>query len=388
MIPIKNKEAFAVAGDDISTGSFLAGKTSAAASGQSKADVPIHCGTAPGDKLKLPFVVSAASDLQEEDEDFLDESMSTHSADLSNPWILAKLHASNRSRSQTTRVTTRSAAQKLLTPAKQRGDIVDGSPYSPGDRSSEHVPIEQPLPYPLRAWGPPQIDSPQNLTSDSIPSRTSFQASSMHPDLAETLDYEARKQKATDEYRARIRKEKALEAKQKRQFKKVAKQHTLDSMLVPSSGTGPPKDSPHKNRYNKAIASLHALESSLPSNDGQTSRGGKERSLRSTLPITTAPEPLDYVDEENWTSHLILPVSQSIETLSSLFTNAAQIDDYINQGCIINAFEAFDGEQEVDGLTESVERLVRRSYRRQGGGMAEGIEVNVVLPAISGEGHE
>ena len=72
--------------------------------------------------------------------------------------------------------------------------------------------------------------------------------SPIHPDLAITLDYEARKQAASEAHRTVLRQQAATASK--------AQQHVPDA-LHPQHTTTTPSSSPHKNRQAKAIAALH-----------------------------------------------------------------------------------------------------------------------------------
>ena len=80
-----------------------------------------------------------------------------------------------------------------------------------------------------------------------IPVRSSVRSlASMHPDLAVTLDFEGRKEAAMQKRKAQLR------------------QQTLDQVLHRSSevqsSPSTTSNSPHKNRYNKAIAALNSTE--------------------------------------------------------------------------------------------------------------------------------
>ena len=85
-------------------------------------------------------------------------------------------------------------------------------------------------------------DNGLHFSSEDINSTTSLSHKrSIHPDLALTLDYENRKALATQQHKASL-------IQQKRQ------QPQVEATLMDTRSTS---NSPHKNRYNKAIAALH-----------------------------------------------------------------------------------------------------------------------------------
>lgn len=401
-------------------------------------------------------------------------SVDQQNTDACNPWVFAKLNSASRGLgSGPMTATPRLSNSEMMTPAKQRGDVIDGAIYSPvNGLQSQHRPeyvfdpsvdpsgkqrrtdVERPLENPgpgssqptqLDTWltyrepsrRPSQhqlLSSPEmlshrtaNTESDLSSSPFSYRVGSrrgslldqqngtdlpkpyhtsdrsaltINPDLAETLDYELRKQKATQQHRKRLRKEKATEAVALRQQSEIIGQRTLDKSFARKSTITAPK-TPHQSRHKDLLTASHShIDSIHTAHDlpPSTANPTTTRSIRKSLRLYEPLLPIDSVDEDDWVDNLCLNISLTTAQLSRMFTKAAELDDYINQGPVIDAFANAEPDELV-ALRESVTKLVIKRYRRQrgagvgggGGGGGEsaelkGVAVTIHLPprALSG----
>ena len=178
-----------------------------------------------------------------------------------------------------------------------------------------------------------------NLRSDEeIPEgpshRLVFPAQEVHPDLAITLDYEARKQRAELERRNSLRAKPAI-----------------------TTETSNTVNSPHKNRQNAARTALLVAQGDtsteqttvLNSNDPRANL--LKRQQREQIHLKNEPEaprlksrktsmlPFETMDQQNHVRDLILPIKSSITTFENLITAAGEHDSYINTGDEAEAFK-------------------------------------------------
>ena len=196
----------------------------------------------------------------------------------------------------------------------------------------------------------------------------------IHPDLAITLDYEARKQKASEAHKQVLREQAAAA----RLINKA--QADVPDPLHPQHTT----TSPHKNRRAKAIAALHT--SNIPS----TSPGVDETSifepsdpraylLRVRQQGEEAPEPprgkskrqktamlpLETVKEELYIGDLTLIVEDvNVGDVEEDMQESGAWDDYVKAGKAGEAFEKVD--VEVPRWEEKLRALVGGMYAVEG----------------------
>ena len=182
---------------------------------------------------------------------------------------------------------------------------------------------------------------------------------SWQDDLAATMDYEARKQEVTQQRKEFLRRN-AIAASQSA--------HATISTPVP-----PTTNSPHTNRYNKAIAALHAPSTTSSSSPNLAAfaaddpriyliraqqRGGQPSNRRNTarLPFETR------IDEAS-THNLVLDVKTSVLDISNIFAQQYAADQYIVQGTSCRAFASPISNENVRIWEARIRRLVRRWYR-------------------------
>lgn len=218
----------------------------------------------------------------------------------------------------------------------------------------------------------------------------------MHPDLAITLDYEARKQKASEAHR-KVLHEQAAAAK-------LASRASADvpDPLHPQHAT----TSPHKNRQAKAIAALHtsdipspatpwlgvletaALEPSDPRayllrihRQGQQApeslRGKSKRQKTAMLPLET-------LKEEDYIGGLTLVVEgANVRDVEGDMKESGACDHYVKSGEVGEAFEKV-GVNQIKEWEEKLRGLVRGMYAVEGEEeeKEERADVNVDLSRI------
>ena len=183
------------------------------------------------------------------------------------------------------------------------------------------------------------------------------QATSMHSDLAAALDYEARKQLATQQHRELLR----------RQAKQIAAERS--NVLTTS---------PHKNRQRAAIAALHtedgpsytSEESSILEPDdpraylirtrhlGQTSGHRKfKRTKTSLLPFET-------IQQTDYIGHLIQTIRTKTLNFNNIISTYGPHDEYIHQGIISEAFSATKTtSREISKWEKTLKEMVKAQYR-------------------------
>ena len=201
----------------------------------------------------------------------------------------------------------------------------------------------------------------------------SVREESMHPDLARTMDYEARKIAAVKQWKANQRQQAAV-------IQPLGEQR----VVAPSS----PTTSPHRNRYKKAVAALQPSEDSsmatnvvpafLPGDprayliraqQREASAGPDEISSRLRKRRKTSCLPLETVQEENIARDLILPVdTKGLDfQLCIPTTNIAGrfCDEYISSGIIAPGFSATGlSVGHVHKWEDKIKELIKTSFRK------------------------
>ena len=196
----------------------------------------------------------------------------------------------------------------------------------------------------------------------------------MHPDLAITLDYEARKQKASEAHRKALHQQAAAASK--------AQTHAPNPLHPQHTATS---SSPHKNRQAKAIAALHHASTNLSSEEttaldpsdprayllrihhqqapGSQPRGKSRRQKTSMLPF-------ESVTEENYVGDLTFLVQDvTIDDVEDDMKEGGVWDQYIQRGEDGNGFGTVD-----TGTTKrwegTIKEMLREMYAEEDGGRA------------------
>lgn len=196
----------------------------------------------------------------------------------------------------------------------------------------------------------------------------------MHPDLAITLDYEARKQKASEAHRKVLR-EQAAAAKHASR----APADAPDPLHPQHANT-----SPHKNRQAKAIAALHTPDvpsPATPSSKAPETAGLEASDPRAYLELIhqqrerapgkprrqkTAMLPLETMTEEGYTGDLTLMVEDVNEgDVEEDMQESGAWDQYVKSGEVGEAFANVDVE-EVKLWEEELRHLLRGASAVQG----------------------
>ena len=287
----------------------------------------------------------------------------------SNPWVSAKLNSKSLpSRSSPSRVHLQDGEYQFPTPARQQGDVVDRIERS----SSPSENLGDIFPYPLSARRAIVREESENPRTNCLDKRTrdiseyckqssTYSISSpdcpsgeAHPDLAATLDYEARKQRAAQKYRENLRRERAQEKARHQQQK--GGQQMLDSMLQKRLSFVP-SPSPHQNRYNKARAALHASpenqseEQMTPSLFISSHTPSRRKSLCSSL---------ERVEKRDHVLDCVLPLSTSIQSVTKFQEKAVEKDEYFRKGTM-----AHEGLDVDDDTIRTWESRIRSLLSRQ-----------------------
>lgn len=218
----------------------------------------------------------------------------------------------------------------------------------------------------------------------------------MHPDLAITLDYEARKQKASEAHRRTLREQAAAKAAAAKLAAK-APADAPDSLHPQHAAT-----SPHKNRQAKAIAALHASDAPAPSapppavpgtttaldpsdprahllrihQDGEQAsepvRGKSKRQKTALLPFET-------VTEANYVGGLVFVVEDvNGGDVEADMKESGLWDQYVRSGEVGDAFEGV-GLAEVERWGGKLRGLVGGMYAVDGEeGESSGLGINLL----------
>ncbi len=188
----------------------------------------------------------------------------------------------------------------------------------------------------------------------------------MHPDLAFTLDYEARKQEAMDRHRQVLRQQAAAAKKEAR-------------TLADAFPNKTPTNSPHNNRQAKAIAALHTNRSPVNEGDPFTFEAGDPRAylLRvqrsereagaqvSKSRRKTTMLPFETLQEGLYIGDLVLPLKTEGLNLGPQVLSSALCDEYIDKGKEVEAFSD-PTTQQVEEWEQRLKEMVKALYRIEG----------------------
>ncbi|KAL9118666.1 MAG: hypothetical protein Q9187_004785 [Circinaria calcarea] len=263
-----------------------------------------------------------------------------------------------------------------------------------------HQPFWSPVNDPYRVWfdtgsprklNGPRKSGPQNDPSAAVAtadiretsededyasaenSQRTVIASAMHPDLAITMDYEARKQAAMQKRRATLL------------------QNPVMVEDGPNSGQAvsstPVTTSPHKNRYNKAVAALNPAKTAadrpaptfadgdprayllrLQQSEDIDQDGGLGVSRNKLKRRKTILLPLETVPANETVHDLVFTVDLSQRVLHDYMTKLASCDDYIRSGEITRGFVSI--KEEIEAWEVQLQRLILGRFQTESGEMA------------------
>ncbi len=261
-------------------------------------------------------------------------------------------------------------------PQKQQQRLVN-KPYMSPVNDPERVWFEtgqtrkqKPQQQPRQKQGQQNVDTlilGDDEDADSFSESIPLPAPPMHPGLALTMDYEARKQLATQEHRNFLR-------QQARQ--------TAANSRTPTSIS---KLSPHKNRQNAAIAALHtddahACPSYPPAFEAGDPRAYLIRSKQAEdsemhkLPANqklkrrkTTMLPFETLREDTYIGDLIHIIDTADMDFDSMLREGWGGDEYISDGVIASAFSHLALTKEQVGTWERrVKEVTKTQYRLEG----------------------
>ena len=218
----------------------------------------------------------------------------------------------------------------------------------------------------------------EDLAIPKPPERT------IHPDLAFALDYEARKQVATDQHRQALRQQAAAAKRDAR-------------ILADASPNKTSTNSPHKNRQAKAIAALHTNYSPIADGDpipfeADDPRAYLLRVQRSASAQTSRSKrwkstllPFETLREDAYIGDLVLPLKTESLDLGPQVRSSALCDEYIASGKEVEAFSNAKA-QEVEEWERRLKMMVKALYRIEGMAPEEEMdgELDVDLASIMG----
>ena len=215
--------------------------------------------------------------------------------------------------------------------------------------------------YPYRPTAPTFNLRDSEDEEPAIPGRT------MHPDLAFTLDYEARKQVAMDRHRQVLRQQAAAVKKEAR-------------TPADASPNKTPTNSPHKNRQASAIAALHTNRSPITEENLPTFQPGDPRAYLLHLQRSeqkagaqvskpkrrkTTMLPFETLREELYIGDLVLPLKTEGLNLGAQVHSSALCDEYIDKGKEVEAFS--NPTRRLVGEWEGrLKEMVKALYRIEG----------------------
>ena len=201
-------------------------------------------------------------------------------------------------------------------------------------------------------------------------------AKPMHPDLAVTMDYEMRKQAAMQKRKDFLRQQ-ALDARLRNQIPTDEVENVL-----------PPTNSPHKNRYIAAVASLSSAGHTATTTTGTTSaledsdprayllrvqqreeadrQSGVVGSTSRLKRRKTTMLPLETTPAQATVQDLVLVIERPIGTIEGEVTAMSACDEYVRAGKIGEGFASLDIE-DVRAWEGKVRKLVEERYRPEVG---------------------
>lgn len=212
---------------------------------------------------------------------------------------------------------------------------------------------------------PPTLNLRDSEDKEPAPPKPPERA--MHSALAFTLDYEARKQEATEQHRQVLRQQAAAAKREAR-------------TLADPSPNKISTNSPHKNRQAKAIAALHTNGSPITEGDPITFEAGDprayllrvQRSERSASTQTSKSKrwkstmlPFETLREESYIGNLVLTLKTEDLNLSSRVLSSALYDEYIDKGKEVEAFSNPTA-REVEEWERRLKEMVKALYRIEG----------------------
>jgi len=202
-----------------------------------------------------------------------------------------------------------------------------------------------------------------SIMSESTP----LSAPSMHPDLALTMDYEARKQLATQQHRESLR----------QQARQTATENGTTSSV--------PTTSPHKNRQNAAIADLHtddhhAFPLNSPVFEANDPRAYLIRSKQTEgtemhkSPASwkskrrkTSMLPFETLREDKYMGDLVQIIKTADLDLDSMLHESWNHDDYNSGGIISSAFlPSAMTKERVRDWERRLKAMTKMQYRLEG----------------------
>ena len=189
----------------------------------------------------------------------------------------------------------------------------------------------------------------------------------LHPDVEDLLDYERRKKIATKRKRDMLSQNGDIaNFLARRQIGK-------EDPLVPSA-------SPHRNRYNAAVAALREpeqkedsdLASCFPENDprgyfilmtSNRTRDGEGLLRRSRLSML----PLEEIPVDDRLHNLSLTISTDYEQVRRRLSMASSIDCYVRDGALRTGISMKD--ELAEDITRNLSKLINSAYKCEGGGL-------------------
>ena len=231
-------------------------------------------------------------------------------------------------------------------------------------------PSRKTKPQPTQSTLTTQGDLHFPRSSPSPSSSSSPERPTVHPGLALSLDYEKRKALAAQQHKANLLRKKQL---------------NIDD-------NPPSSNSPHQNRYNKAIAALHQdtpskQASPFEPNDPRQYwlRVQEREQVSPSHPLTakrrkTSMLPLESVSEKWSTRDLVLPLKvPSLVILNSEIREGGKCDGYISTGEVAFGLDAVQTIDTIRAWEEEVRMMVKRKFGGKEEVVAEKGEVRVEL---------
>ena len=229
---------------------------------------------------------------------------------------------------------------------------------------------------------------PSSEDDDSVPEGPSTVASVelVHPDLASIMDYEHRKQAALERRRKYLQQRAASATKS-------LDQNSVDIRSLPQTS----HSSPHKNRYNKAIAALHPMDPPSPERNpvfepsdpraylirAQQREDAERQATPTGVSLVkkrrkTAMLPLESVKEDWSTRDLVLRLETTLEEIRERAQEVAGSDTYITSGNITDAYSTLKNYQ-LGLWEEKLRTLLTTQYKKEGESREEGMEISIDL---------